>query len=90
MIQRNELGEVLRFVSRHWDGVAADPQSRVMQGLPKDFWMNSLGGKAGKGFWITTIMYTEDEQFAANFKSILQRWQSNGMQDKSDLIQIKK
>ena len=92
MIQRKELEEVLWFISRHWGKVIQDPQNKAMQGLPDRFWMNSLGGKAGKGFWVTTIMYTEDQQFADTFKDILMRWQSNGKQNsaQSDLIQIKK
>jgi len=66
-----------------------------MADLPNDFWMNSIGGKtAKKGFWVTSLMYTENEADAAAFKEVLMRWQSKG-QDKNrdkgpDLIQIGK
>ena len=46
------------------------------------------------GFWVTTIMYTENEADAAGFKEVLLRWQSKGYdknKDKTpDLIQIGK
>jgi hypothetical protein len=57
--------------------------------------MNSVGGKTAKnGFWVTTLMYTENEADAASFKEVLLRWQAKG-QDKNrdkgpDLIQIGK
>jgi hypothetical protein len=51
--------------------------------------MNSLGGPAGKGRWVTTIMYTENEDDANKFKEVLLRWNSKPQQPKSpDLIQI--
>ena len=51
--------------------------------------MNSLGGPAGKGRWITTLMYTEDETKANQFKEVLKRWSAKPQQPKSpDLIQI--
>ena len=51
--------------------------------------MNSVGGPAGKGRWITTLMYTEDEAEANQFKEVLLRWQTKPQQSKSpDLIQI--
>lgn len=82
----------MQFISRHWTDVAGDPDSRPMQGLPDSFWMNSIGGKAGKGFWVTTLMYTEDESYANTFKDILMKWQSKGMEKTKtpDLIQIGK
>ena len=53
-------------------------------------WMNSIGGPAGKGRWVTTIMYTENEDDATKFKDVLLRWQSKPQQPKSpDLINIK-
>ncbi len=92
MIKREELGQVLRFVGGHWNKISNDPQSRAMQGLPDSFWMNSLGGKAGNGYWITALMYTEDQQLAGAFKDVLMRWQSEGAKrtQQSDLIQIGK
>ena len=52
--------------------------------------MNSIGGPAGKGRWVTTIMYTESEDEANKFKDVLLRWQSKPQQTKSpDLINIK-
>ena len=92
MVSRGEMGQILRFVGKHWDGVSRDPENRAMRGLPDDFWMNSLGGKAGKGFWVTAIMYTEDQRFADTFKDVLMKWQSKGMEKTRppDLIQINK
>ena len=91
MIQRKDLGRILQFVGHHWNDVSADPQNKAMQGLPDDFWMNSLGGKAGNGYWVTALMYTEDRQLAEAFKEVLLRWQSkgaNGTAPPDDLIQI--
>jgi len=52
--------------------------------------MNSIGGPAGKGRWVTTIMYTENEDEATKFKDVLLRWQSKPQQPKTpDLINIK-
>jgi len=53
--------------------------------------MNSLGGPAGnKGRWVTTIMYSENEDEANKFKDVLMRWQSKPQQPKApDLAQIK-
>jgi len=92
MIQRSELEQVLEFVGKHWSRMSKDPESRAMQGLPDDFWMNSLGGKAGNGFWVATMMYTEDQQFANTFKDILMKWQAKGIEKtkQPDLIQINK
>ncbi len=90
MLQKMELAQILRFVSKRWSDIADDPQNRVMQSLPEAFWMNSVGGKAGKGRWITMLMYTESEEDAQAFKDVLLRWQSKGSQKQShpDLIQI--
>jgi hypothetical protein len=65
-----------------------------MKTLPDNFWMNSTGGPAGKGRWITTLMYTENETDANNFKEVLIRWNTKAQQTESqqskssDLIQI--
>ena len=93
MIQREELEQILAFVGHRWIQEAGDPESKALAGLPDDFWMNSVGGKtAKKGFWVTTLMYTESEADAAAFREVLLRWQSKGSQkDKGpDLIQIGK
>ena len=95
MIQREELEQILNFVANRWIETSKDPSSKAMENLPNDFWMNSIGGKtAKKGFWVTTLMYTENEDDAASFKEVLLRWQAKG-QDKNrdkgpDLIQIGK
>ncbi len=95
MIQREELEQILNFVAKRWMEVTQDPNSKPMENLPSDFWMNSVGGKTAKnGFWVTSLMYTENEADAANFKEVLLRWQTKG-QDKDrdkgpDLIQIGK
>ncbi|AJM92759.1 MULTISPECIES: hypothetical protein [Nitrosopumilus] len=95
MIQREELEQILSFVSNRWTEVSREKESKIMENLPSDFWMNSVGGKtANGGFWVTTLMYTENEADAAAFKEVLLRWQAKG-QDKDkdkgpDLIQIGK
>ena len=62
MIQREELNQILSFVASRWDAAVKEPDNKAMEGLPNDFWMNSIGGKTAKGgFWVTTIMYTENE-----------------------------
>ena len=95
MIQREELEQIMNFVANRWIETTKDQNSKNMADLPNDFWMNSIGGKtAKKGFWVTSLMYTENEADAAAFKEVLMRWQSKG-QDKNrdkgpDLIQIGK
>ena len=92
MISREELEQILQFVSKRWTDISRDPENKAMKTLPSSFWMNSVGGKAGKGRWVTTLMYTESEEDANAFKEVLLRWQAKGMQStpSSDLIQIKK
>lgn len=95
MIQREELEQILHFVARRWVETTKEPDNKAMSVLPNDFWMNSIGGTTTKkGFWVTTLMYTENEADAASFKEVLLRWQTKG-QDKNrdkgpDLIQIGK
>ena len=70
--------------------MSRDPDNKAVKTLPDTFWMNSIGGPAGKGRWVTTLMYTENEDEANRFKDVLLRWQSMQKQSKSpDLIQIK-
>jgi len=95
MIQREELEQILNFVASRWNEVTKDPENKALKDLPSDFWMNSVGGKTAKnGYWITTVMYTENEADAASFKEVLLRWQAKGNdknRDKGpDLIQIGK
>ncbi len=92
MISKEELGQILQFVSKRWTDISREPDNKIMQTLPSNFWMNSVGGKAGKGRWVTVLMYTEEEADANAFKEVLLRWQSKGMQStpNTDLIQIKK
>ena len=93
MIQREELEQILNFVANRWNEITKEDENKLMESLPDDFWMNSVGGKtAKKGFWITTLMYTENEADAAAFKEVLLRWQAKGQEkDKGpDLIQIGK
>jgi len=95
MIQKEELEQILNFVASRWTEATKDPNNKAMEILPSDFWMNSVGGKtAKKGYWITTLMYIENEEDAEAFKQVLLRWQAKG-QDKDrdkgpDLIQIGK
>ena len=92
MITKEELEQILQFVSKRWTDISREPENKIMKTLPSNFWMNSVGGKAGKGRWVTMLMYTEEEADANAFKEVLLRWQTKGMQNtqNSDLIQIKK
>ena len=92
MIDREELNQILAFVAKRWTDLSRDPNNKAVKTLPDNFWMNSLGGPAGKkGRWVTTLMYTENEEDANNFKEVLIRWQSKSQQSKSsDLVQINK
>ena len=90
MLEKNELNQILAFISKRWTDLSRDPDNKALKTLPSDFWMNSLGGPAGSnGRWVTTIMYTENEDDAYKFKEVLLRWNSKPQQPKSpDLIQI--
>ena len=92
MIGKEEMEQVLQFVSKRWIDISRDPENKAMNTLPTDFWMNSVGGKAGNGRWLTMLMYTENEEDANSLKEVLLRWQAKGMQKNpaSDLIQLKK
>ena len=92
MIQREELEEILNFVAKRWIDITKDPNNKVMETLPSNFWMNSVGGKAGEGRWVTALMYTENEADANAFKEVLLRWQTKGIEKNQapDLIQIGK
>ena len=92
MIQREELEQILYFVSKRWIDITKEPNNKAMETLPSNFWMNSVGGKAGKGRWVTALMYTENEADANAFKEVLLRWQTKGMEKTQapDLIQIGK
>ena len=69
MIQKEELEQILNFVSSRWIEATKDPNNKAMETLPSDFWMNSIGGKtAKKGFWVTMLMYTENEADAEYFQ----------------------
>ncbi len=91
MIDKNELNQILAFVSKKWTDLSRDPENKALESLPSNFWMNSTGGPtATGGRWVTTIMYTESEDDANRFKDVLIRWQSMQQQSKSpDLINIK-
>ena len=90
MLEKNELNQILAFVAKRWTDLSRDPENKAVKTLPATFWMNSTGGPAGKGRWVTTLMYTENEDDANRFKDVLLRWQSMQLQSKSPgLIQIK-
>ena len=90
MLEKNELSQILAFVAKRWTDLSRDPDNKAVKTLPDTFWMNSTGGPAGKGRWVTTLMYTENEDAANRFKDVLLRWQSMQLQSKSsDLVQIK-
>ena len=92
MINKEELQYILNFVAKRWVDISNDPNNKVLETLPSNFWMNSVGGKAGKGRWVTALMYTENEADANAFKEVLLRWQTKGMEktQSPDLIQIGK
>jgi len=93
MITKEELDEVLHFVAKRWIDMSRDPNHKAFVNMPTNFWMNSMGGGAGEGRWVTTLMYTEDPEEAESFKEVLLRWQSrhNALKERSpDLIQIGK
>ena len=89
MIDKEQLNQILAFVAKRWTDLSRDPDNKAVKTLPGNFWMNSVGGPSGKGRWITTLMYTEDETEANQFKEVLKRWSTKPQQPKSpDLIQI--
>ncbi|MDC8437625.1 MAG: hypothetical protein LV468_01335 [Candidatus Nitrosotenuis sp.] len=90
MLNKNGLDQILHFVSKRWVEMSRDPESAAMKSLPTNFWMNSVGGKAGNGHWITMLMYTENEDDANSLKEVLLRWQAKGQSAPKDLIQIKR
>ena len=47
MITKEELDQVLHFVSKRWIDMSRDPNHKAFQNMPTDFWMNSIGGGAG-------------------------------------------
>ena len=91
MLEKNELSQILAFVAKRWTDLSRDPDNKAVKTLSDTFWMNSIGGPAGKGRWVTTLMYTENEDEANRFKDVLLRWQSMQQQSSKspDLIQIK-
>lgn len=91
MIGKEELDQILLFVAKRWTDMSRDPNNKALENLPTNFWMNSVGGNAGTGRWVTMLMYTEDETEAQSFKEVLLRWQAKHSQpEKSDLIKINK
>ena len=47
MIDKNELNQILAFVSKRWTDLSRDTDNKALKSLPSDFWMNSIGGPAG-------------------------------------------
>lgn len=93
MITKEELDQILHFVSKRWVDMSRDEKNKAFENMPTDFWMNSMGGTAGPGKWVTMLMYTEDAQEAESFKEVLLRWQAKHNAPRlgpSDLIQIGK
>ena len=76
MIDKEQLNQILAFVAKRWTDLSRDPDNKAVKTLPGNFWMNSVGGPSGKGRWVTTLMYTEDEAEANQFKEVLLRWSS--------------
>ena len=89
MIDKEELGQIMKFVSEYWEKLKNDPDNEALKILPSKFWMKSLGGPVGteesKGRWVTTLMYLEDEEMEKAFREVLARWQAKGQQKATDL-----
>ena len=90
MIDKEELGQIMKFVSEYWEKLKNDPDNESLKILPSKFWMKSLGGPVGaekeaKGRWVTTLMYLEDEEMEKAFREVLARWQAKGQQKATDL-----
>jgi hypothetical protein len=90
MIDKDGLDQILHFVSKRWTEMSQDPNNKALKTLPAEFWMNSVGGKAGNGHWVTMLLYTENEADANALKEVLLRWQTKGSTPKTDLVQIKR
>lgn len=90
MIDKDGLDQILHFVSKRWVELSQDPNNKALKNLPAEFWMNSVGGKAGNGHWVTMLLYTENEADANALKEVLLRWQTKGSTPKTDLVQIKR
>ena len=90
VLTKEGLAQVMQFVAKRWTDMSRDADGRAMSTLPGRFWMNSVGGRAGNGRWVTALMYTESEEDAEALKAVLQRWQARGTsaQAEPDLIQI--
>ena len=90
MIDKEEFGQIMKFVSEYWEKLKNDPDNEALKILPSKFWMKSLGGPVGiekesKGRWVTTLMYLEDEEMEKAFREVLARWQAKGQQKATDL-----
>ena len=90
MIDKEELGQIMKFVSEYWEKLKNDPDNESLKILPAKFWMKSLGGPVGtekgaKGRWVTTLMYLEDEEMEKAFREVLARRQAKGQQKATDL-----
>ena len=49
MITKEELDQILQFVSKRWIDISRDPENKALKNLPSSFWMNSVGRRAGNG-----------------------------------------
>ena len=90
MIDKEELAQIMKFVSEYWVKLNNDPDNYALNILPSKFWMKSLGGPVGnekttKGRWVTTLMYLEDEEMEKSFREVLARWHAKGQQTATDL-----
>lgn len=92
MLDKQGLDQILRVVSERWMRISNDPEGRELSNLPSEFWMNAAGGRAGKGKWVTALLYTENDSDAEAFRQVMQQWQARGRSRSRDatpdLIQI--
>ena len=47
MIDKEELGQIMKFVAEYWEKLKNEPDNDALKILPSKFWMKSLGGPVG-------------------------------------------
>ena len=40
MLEKNELNQILAFISKKWTDLSRAPDNKALKTLPDDFWMN--------------------------------------------------
>ena len=47
MIDKEELGQITKFVAEYWEKLKNDSDNDALKILPSKYWMKSLGGPVG-------------------------------------------